>query len=68
MPDIVLEGDHPRIISAKSSQKPLGQLQPNFGRIVFGWPLPKLGPVIPTSNHDGHQAKNRKKGDEILKK
>ena len=23
--------------------------------------------VIPTSNHDGHQAKNRKKGDEILK-
>jgi hypothetical protein len=24
-------------------------------------------PVIPTSNQDGHQAKNRKKGDEILK-
>jgi hypothetical protein len=23
-------------------------------------------PVIPTSNQDGHQAKNRKKGDEIL--
>jgi hypothetical protein len=23
--------------------------------------------VIPTSNQDGHQAKNRKKGDEILK-
>jgi hypothetical protein len=22
-------------------------------------------PVIPTSNQDGHQAKNRKKGDEI---
>jgi hypothetical protein len=31
-------------------------------------PLPKLCPVIPTSNQDGHQAKNRKKGDEILKK
>jgi hypothetical protein len=30
-------------------------------------PLPKLCPVIPTSNQDGHQAKNRKKGDEILK-
>jgi hypothetical protein len=29
--------------------------------------LPKLCPVIPTSNQDGHQAKNRKKGDEILK-
>jgi hypothetical protein len=25
-------------------------------------PLPKLCPVIPTSNQDGHQAKNRKKG------
>jgi hypothetical protein len=24
--------------------------------------------VIPTSNQDGHQAKNRKKGDEIKKK
>ena len=28
-------------------------------------PLPKLCPVISTSNQDGHQAKNRKKGDEI---
>jgi hypothetical protein len=27
-----------------------------------------LYPVIPTSNQDGRQAKNRKKGDEILKK
>jgi hypothetical protein len=25
-------------------------------------------PVIPASNQDGRQAKNRKKGDEILKK
>jgi hypothetical protein len=25
-------------------------------------PLPKLCPVIPISNQDGHQAKNRKKG------
>jgi hypothetical protein len=25
-------------------------------------PLPQLCPVIPTSNQDGHQAKNRKKG------
>ena len=29
-------------------------------------PLPKLCLVIPTSNQDGHQAKNKKKGDEIL--
>jgi hypothetical protein len=25
-------------------------------------PLPELCPEIPTSNQDGHQAKNRKKG------
>jgi hypothetical protein len=31
-------------------------------------PLPKLCPVITTSNQDGRQAKNRKKGDEIKKK
>jgi hypothetical protein len=31
-------------------------------------PLPKLFPVIPTSNQDDRQAKNRKKGDEIKKK
>jgi hypothetical protein len=29
-------------------------------------PLPKLCPVILTSNQDGHQAQNRKKGDEIF--
>jgi hypothetical protein len=29
--------------------------------------LPKLCPVIPTSNQDGRQAKNRKRGDEIKK-
>ena len=32
----------------------------------LGGPLPKLCPVIPTSNQDGRQAKNRKRGDEIL--
>jgi hypothetical protein len=26
----------------------------------------QLCPLIPTSNQDGHQAKNRKRGDEIL--
>jgi hypothetical protein len=29
-------------------------------------PLSKLCPVISTSNQDGRQAKNRKKGDEIF--
>jgi hypothetical protein len=43
-------------------------LQQNFGGIVLGWPPSKLCLVIPTSNQDGRQARNRKKGDEILKK
>jgi hypothetical protein len=30
--------------------------------MILGWPLPKLCPVIPISNQDGRQAKNRKKG------
>jgi hypothetical protein len=30
-------------------------------------PLPQLCPVIPTFNQDGRQAKNRKKGNEVLK-
>jgi hypothetical protein len=34
----------------------------------LGGPLPNLCPVIPTSNQDGHQAKNRKRRDEIFKK
>jgi hypothetical protein len=34
----------------------------------LGGPLPKLCPVIPTAHQDGHQAKNRKKEDAILKK
>jgi hypothetical protein len=44
----------------------------NCNQTLVEWsldgPLPKLCPVIPTSNQDGHQAKNRKKGDEVLKK
>jgi hypothetical protein len=30
-------------------------------------PLPNLLPLIPISNQDGRQAKNRKRGDEIKK-
>ena len=52
----------------KSPQKQLGQLQPTFVEWSLDGPLPKLCPVIPTSNQDGRQAKNRKKGDEIKKK
>jgi hypothetical protein len=38
----------------------------NLNQTLVEWsldgPFPKLCPVIPTSNQDGHQAKNRKKG------
>ena len=38
----------------------------NINQILLKWfldgPLPKLCPLIPTSNQDGRQAKNRKKG------
>jgi hypothetical protein len=42
----------------------------NCNQTLVEWsldgPLPKLCPVIPTSNQYGRQANNRKKGDEIL--
>ena len=42
----------------------------NLNQTLLKWfldgPLPILCPVIPTSNQDGRQAQNRKKGDEIL--
>jgi hypothetical protein len=44
----------------------------NCNQTLVEWslngPLPKLYPVIPTSNQDGHQAKIEKRGDEICKK
>ena len=44
----------------------------NYNQTLVEWslggPLPNLCPVIPTSNQDGHQAKNRKKGGDEIKK
>jgi hypothetical protein len=44
----------------------------NCNQTLVEWfldgPLPKLRPVIPTSNQDGRQGKNRKKGGVKLKK
>jgi ribosomal protein L31E len=41
-------------------------VDPNLNQTLVEWsldgPLPKLCPVISTSNQDGRQAKNRKKG------
>jgi hypothetical protein len=42
--------------------KPLGQLQPNFCGMIIGWLPSKMCQVIPTSNQNGRQDKNRKKG------
>ena len=43
----------------------------NLNQTLVEWsldgPLPKLCPVIPTSNQDGRQAENRKKGMNFLK-
>jgi hypothetical protein len=42
----------------------------NLNQTLLKWfldgPLPKLCPVIPTSNQNGRQAQNSKKGDGIL--
>jgi hypothetical protein len=42
----------------------------NLNQTLLKWfldgPLPKLCPVIPTSNQDVRQAQNRKRGDDIL--
>ena len=42
----------------------------NLNQTLLKWfldgPLPKICLVIQTSNQDGHQAQNRKRGDEIL--
>jgi hypothetical protein len=44
----------------------LGNYWANLNQTLLKWfldgPLPKVCPVIPTSNQDGRQAKNRKKG------
>jgi hypothetical protein len=44
----------------------------NCNQTLVEWsldgPLPKLCPVIPTSNQDGRQAKNRKRGMTFKKK
>jgi hypothetical protein len=37
-------------------------------KLWWNGPLPKLCPVIPTSNQEGCQAKNRKKGGMKFKK
>jgi hypothetical protein len=40
----------------------------NCNQTLVEWSSTKICPVIPTSNQDVRQAKNRKRGDEIKKK
>jgi hypothetical protein len=53
-----------------SFQQSLVEIGYNCNQTLGEWsldgPLPNLYPVIPTSNQDGRQAKNRKRGDAIL--
>jgi hypothetical protein len=62
---ILVEGLNRLTYFRSTPLKPLGQTLVDWS---FGVPLPKLCPVILTSNQVGRQAKNRKRGDEIKKK
>ena len=57
-----LEKRGDEILKKPSPRKLLSQSQPNLLKWFLNGPLPKLCPVIPTSNQDGRQAQNRKKG------
>ena len=57
-----LEKSGDEIKKKSSSLKLLSQSQPNFAEMILGWPPSKMCLVIPTSNQDGRQAQNRKKG------
>jgi hypothetical protein len=71
--DTILKGTHPGTIPARFSficfcgfrgeylNVIFYQNMPNLHNHLYG-PLPKLCPLIPNSNQDGRQAKNRKKG------
>jgi hypothetical protein len=67
MPDINLEGDHPRIVNISHFNLLLRNHWANCNQTLVEWsldgPLPFFCQVIPTSNQNGRQAKNRKKGD-----
>jgi hypothetical protein len=73
--DINLKGNHPGTIPARFGliwfsgfrgedlNAIFYQNMPNLhNRYISADPLSKICPVIPTSNQDGRQAKNRKKG------
>jgi hypothetical protein len=61
---IFSNGSHPEWRAGLSDTilKGIHSGTPNFAEVILGCPLPNLFPVIPTSNQDGRQAQNRKKG------
>jgi hypothetical protein len=54
------------MLKKSSPLKLLSQSQPNFAEMILGWPPSKIVSVDPTSNQNGRQAQNRKRGDGIL--
>jgi hypothetical protein len=79
--DTILKGNHPGTIPARfgliwfsgfrgEDLNVIWNYWANLNQTLLKWfsggPLPKLCPVITTSNQDGCQAQNRKRGDEIL--
>jgi hypothetical protein len=56
-----LKGNHPGTIPARFGLIWFSGFRGEDLNVIFN-----LCPVIPTSNQDGHQAQNRKRGDEIL--
>jgi hypothetical protein len=63
--DTILKGTHPGTIPARFGLIWFSGFREDLN-VIFYQNMPNLCPVIPTSNQDGRQAKNRKKGDEIL--
>jgi hypothetical protein len=59
--DTILKGTHPGTIPARLGLIWFSGFRGEDLNAIF--PLPKLCPVIPTSNQDGRQAQNRKMGE-----
>ena len=57
-----LEKRGDEILKKSFPRKLLSQYQPNFAEMILGWPPSKMCPLILSSNQDGRQAQNRKKG------
>jgi hypothetical protein len=60
--DTILKGNHPGTIPARFGFIWFSGFRGEDLNAIFYQNMPNLHNVIPTSNQDGHQAQNRKKG------